>query len=264
MENKKNIMIGILIGILLCVIGLCIYLIIDKSNNIDNEMENDEEININVEKNIEDYDLKDELSSKLDMLYDGYGTKYDFIIKEYNSSEIDKNEKLLVVLNSAYNDGIKKIDEFTGEIGLEKVKEKYYYMFGEELTNYEVDTTKNIIKGYQWKYDSSSSKYIVNFLGFGTSAGKILLTYNNRYTIDNNNAYIYVSCGYQYGDVNNNIYLYNEYKEDMTKINPYSKEQVRSYQEILETNYKDFSEYKVTFRKDNKGNYYFYSLERLK
>ena len=260
MENKKNIVIGILIGILLCVVSLCIYLIIDKSNNVVNEEK--EEINENIEKDITDSVLKDELSSKINLLYDGYGTKYEFVTKEYKSSNIDKNEKLLVALNSTYNDGVKKTNDFTGEIELEKVKDRYYSIFGEELTTYEVDTTKNVVKGYQWKYDNNSNKYIVNFLGTGISAGKVILTYNDRYTVDNDNAYIYIKCGYQYGDENNNIYLYNEYKEDMTGMIPYSKEQVNNYQDILETNYKDFSEYKVTFKKNNNG-YYFYSAEKI-
>ena len=259
MENKKNIVIVILIVLLLSTIGLCIYLVVDKSNN--DIIEEKEEINENIEKDITDDILKEELSNKLDLLYDGYGTKYDFITKEYKSSNIDKNEKILAVLNSTYNDGVKKIDEFTGEIELEKVKDRYYSIFGEELTTYEVDTTKNVVKGYQWKYDNNSNKYIVNFLGAGISAGKVILTYNDRYTVDNDNAYIYVRCGYQYVKENNNIYLYNEYKEDMTGMFPYSKEQVNNYQDILETNYKDFSEYKVTFKKNNNG-YYFYSVEK--
>ena len=260
MENKKNIIIGILIFLLLGVVGICIYLVVDKSSGVGNEQK--EEIKENIEKDITDSILKDELSSKINLLYDGYGTKYEFVTKEYKSSNIDKNEKLLIALNSTYNNGIKKINEFTGEIELEKVKDRYYAIFGEELINYEVDTTKNVIKGYQWKYDNNSNKYIVNFYGSGNSAGKKILTYNNRYTIDNNTAYVYVSCGYQYGDENNNIYLYNEYKEDMTGIHPYSKEQVNNYQDILEKNYKDFSEYKVTFKKNNSG-YHFYSIEKL-
>lgn len=73
------------------------------------------------------------------------------------------------------------------------------------------------------------------------------------YIYDNNtNNYYYIEpqCG---GSNQDSAYAY---------INKYTvKDDEANNFRINESNYKEFSEYKYTFKKDNKGNYYFVSLK---
>lgn len=235
------------------------------------------------EEKITSTDLKNELVKKLEIMYSFYGHSR-FLVEEVNLESISSDNKMRIVTSSIMNTSSSKIvanekydeivnlfnyskqeiDTLIDENGyvfsvitLNDVKNRYYELYGNELTNI------NDIPGkcLNWKYSKISETYIGE--GLCDSSWDNIFVYNNNYTMKNNEAYIYVSVG-EYDEYTNMLYSYAlGPREDYDSTKEYKKCEYNDVQNILEENYKDFSEYKVTFKKNNNGDYYFYSVEEV-
>lgn len=293
MENQKKSnggLIAILIILLVVIIGLCSFIFYDKilnnkKVNETNTSSNKEEIE--EEKEIISINLKNELKNQINYLYtvNGLSGVIDTLVKEVSLEKMTEDEKLLIVLNSLvfsrttqpitldnYFDEILKLHnlqipkqtvELTAlpvSVVLEDdVKDRFQELFGTML---EKITTSRVGKCPRWAYSESTKTYI-SYGGCGGVRLKQLFTFNNKYSTKGDESYVYISGGFV--DVENRS-IYTEYSENLDSKTSYKKlddnASYADYQKILEENYKDFSEYKVTFKKNSNGDYYFYSVKK--
>ncbi len=287
MEKKNNgLLIAIIILLVLGLIGLGSYIVYDKVINNKEVKEVKEE----TEQEIKSISFKNELKNKLkylDNIYGG-GKTNNFLYNELTLEKLSEDQKLAVVLNSIsrnrtpyydmdFSSKTRKnyVNEFIRIFDLSKeteyddidgmfevvldsdVKDRYQELFGTKLEK----MINEISSCPMWTHSEPINAYIGNH-GCGGTAFPIIITYNNKYTVKGNEAYVYISSGTtQFGS------LYTEYSEDLDSLKPYKKLEGdisrEDYQKILEENYKDFSEYKATFKKNADGDYYFYSVKRI-
>ncbi len=138
-----------------------------------------------------------------------------------------------------------------------QVREKYKEIYGEEMakgSDIEFDGSNSFC--YYLKYNS---KYDIFFRNGG--CGGIANPrgyYINKYTKDDNNAYLYVSAGAVGED---GVYC------DIAFFNEKNTAEVCATEDsnpmIDETNYTKFAQYKITFTKADDGKYYFEKAESL-
>ncbi len=291
MEKKNNgLLIAIIILLVLGLIGSVGYIVYDKViNNKDSEkvIKGTKEINVPVEKEeeIKSINLKNELKNKMNYLYSitAITGVEEILYKEASLEKLSDDQKLAVALNSLFRSGntqditqnnylneiirihnlskenqsLDYVNDMYDVILDSDVKDRYQELFGTKLKN----MVSRIRLCPSWTYSESIKAYISNGGCGGTSPINVI-TYNNKYTLKGNEAYVYISSGTtKFGS------LYTEYSEDLDSKTPYKKfddnQTTNDYQKVLEENYKDFSEYKATFKKNADGDYYFYSVKRI-
>ena len=284
MNEKTTILIVIII-----VSGLLIYISIDEGIilfNKTNELDTNKIIKntkTSEEKTITDSNTIVELKNKVNYLN---ATKIyiDHIIpnlyKEEKITYIDEKAKLNIVLESLKNDytnitipqseiekslGLYYVDSVVKDnkqISIDKVQKRYNELFGGSINNfYHIEGCPTFL------YDSINNLYYeITKCTKGETINKEY-TYDIKYTMDNNLAYVYVSVGTAFeSEINNNS---NEKKLNIYKgyTKAIYKEEV-SINDALEfkidkDNYKEFDIYKYKFFKDD-NNYYFVSVEKIK
>ena len=168
------------------------------------------------------------------------------MVKELNSNSITETSKIYTALMFSKNyfepikityeemsDENKKVMDqnynFQQQISEENVRKLYKKIFGKELktVNPQLDYTSTC-PGYT--YDSNNKVYLSHF-NCGGSSNININYYINRIELDNNMAYAYLSVDY-------------------SGVNA-----------IDASNYKNFKEYKITFKKANDNLYYYVNLE---
>lgn len=268
-NNKVLVIVLIIVSVLL--VG-CIGFIIGNSNASKNndivEKDNREEKEETVS---DDVLLKDDLADKIGMLetistddnssYYRSGTIY---AKNIKNEELSVSEKLFVVLERAYWDNYGKSSVTTNydfgtmgsygftQIDVSKVEIAYKKLFGTSLKKSEHQGFNSTCP--MFVYDETNQKYYAASECGGTSAYSIE-TYLNRVTVKGDEAYAYVSLAAI--DSEKGI-IYTDY----ARTKQHSTVETIMGKVINKDNYKEFGEYKYTFKKDN-NNFYFAKLERL-
>ena len=237
-----------------------------------------------MEKDVELASLRDDLTNKVKMLgriwYDGDLKLWpdaeergyregDIYIKNIESSQISNDIKLYNVLEGLYIEYYGRSPVTTNyNFGSMEVYKDHMVQLDESLVETEYKKMYGndsiVHKSFNnqcpmFIYDDVNNKYYGDAQCGGVT-GVGILTYVNKVTTMDNDAYVYVSLGsWEVTETwpNNNIYTNYE----RTKL---YKDNVTNYENFInESNYKDFSEYKYTFVNED-GNYIFKSLERIK
>lgn len=190
-----------------------------------------------------------------------YYSSGDIYIKDTDITQIPNELKLYTVLENLYYYDLGKSYVTTNydfgsmsmykniftQLDVEKVEKEYKYLFGNTtISHKKFDGCPSFI------YDSVNNKYYGSSECGGTSAGGIV-TYVNKVTSTDDEAYVYVSLG---SAVDGKFYTDFEMTKEYTA-------NVENGLVINENNYKEFSEYKYTFVKE-KGNYIFNNIKKIK
>ena len=136
------------------------------------------------------------------------------------------------------------------------VSDKYYNLFNESISH------QNVQSCPQYEYDSSNAVYYQLHNCGGISANGPI-SYINRYTTKGNESYVYINKGYVI--TNDESYTRDIYT-DLNKNKLYKTEASNNFSwdtAINESNYSEFSEYKITFVKNIDG-YYFKGIEKVR
>lgn len=275
MENKNDDTVVIIV-ILMLLLGLGIFVAYDKGfilNKDNNKVENNKESNEKHEETeITDIIVKDKLDELINKINKTsfHPTWYEKGYSIYEKSSLSESSKLLVILKDLYSTSqfqrvYKNTEngfEVEDVINLKIVKDEYKNLFNEELTNY-------IEVGFcPWfKYDQETNKYKV-YEECGGTGYDTYISYNNRYTEDENNMYVYVNVGRFVSktmtDENGLTVFLNDLYADVSKEKIYKKNVIDKDITINESNYNEFSEYKYIFGKDKEGRFYYKNIERIR
>lgn len=140
------------------------------------------------------------------------------------------------------------------------VAKKYKEIFGKDLTKEDVGSSCG---GY--RYNKEYDFYYDDVLGCGGTTPYERFYYKNRYTSDDNNAYVYISTAFL-GDDSGNVYCDIAYLKsygiaDNAKVCASISENGDFV--LDESNYQDFAKYRFIFNKSDDGTYYFEKVEKL-
>lgn len=275
MENKNDDTVVIIV-ILMLLLGLGIFVAYDKGfilNKDNNKVENNKESNEKqVETEITDVIVKDKLDELINKINKTsfHPTWYEKGYSIYENSLLSESSKLLVILKDLYSTSqFKRVYKNTGNgfevedvIDLKVVKDEYKKLFNEELTNYiEVGICP------WFKYVQTTNQYRA-YEECGGTGYDTYISYNNRYTEDENNMYVYVNVGRVVSktvtEENGHAVFLNDLYADVSKEKIYKENVIDKDITINESNYNEFSEYKYTFSKDNEGGIYYKNIERIR
>lgn len=297
MENKKKTRkTGIILGyiaLILIIIGLIIYILFDKGiilNNSNNKKDSNKTVEDKkevVEKQLENETTKNELKEKIAAIL---GVEYtDESVNKYSTdrtkiltdkSSLTDDYKLEIAINNIKqtniptnvtnididpieslglnNNTIKEKLLGAMQVSVNEVEEKYKELFGTDIKEFKsLGTT---YKQPLYVYDKGNNVYYIINVGGSTTTTNTYL-YNNKYTTKGDNAYVYVNFGISEYNIDTN--LYDIYKDAVNKTiykAGVDETSVSSFK-IDSSNYKEFSEYKFQFTKNNDGSYYFSNVE---
>lgn len=159
------------------------------------------------------------------------------------------------------------IKQLVSVYGMDSAKKISSSVVEDEYKNYFGDSTVNhksfdVCFGYI--YDNNTNNYYYIEPQCGGSNPNSAYAYINKYTVKGDEAYVYVNYGLSIyvpdASEANDVNIYKDLKEKEIYRENISEDEANNFR-INESNYKEFSEYKYTFKKDNKGNYYFVSLK---
>lgn len=295
--KKEKIILVIITIIIIFVIGLSIIFIKNNTgkepnqNNVNDNKET-EEIEVN------DNNLLSELNKKINIIFKGYNESN---LKEKNirissfelygsifSNNMSDKEKLQHLLSSIYkqemvekNIDLKNIEldipieQFdipfiSGEISANKVQQQAKLIYGNELIN----QSTSFSKCPTFIYDKKNEKYYVQE-GCGGNNPDFVEMYINKYATKNNEVYVYVNVAELSTNINDSnaiAYIFNNYVGAIESTNQNNYNSIQIYKKISsfdeigdtiinESNYKQFKEYKIVFKKDVNNNYYFDKIE---
>lgn len=269
MKKEKNIGLIIIIILLLIVVSLSTYVICDNfifnsTNNI-NDVESEKEDNqsIDGEKKLESTDTIEKLNVILDLLSPSCNlSRYSI----YEIKTLTHEDKMKITFESLADKFVdltleeRKANSYreyvdVKKINISEVKAQYKNLFGEEPTE-----LGNYGRCPTYRHDTTNNVYYKEAGGCGGTCASSITTYINSYTEDENNIYVYTSVGYLTSRYSKS-YVYCDI--NVSKL-CYSGEIIDYNNIINETNYQDFSEYRLTFKKNADGTFYYDKIERLK
>ena len=267
-EKKKNNggLIVLIVILLIALLGAIGYICYEKGV-FKTKKEDSKQVVETKEVELTDETIKKDLETKImfitswDQVFDtdsnaisGYTFRYKNEVFGDSFNNLNDDLKLRIVLDSLYN--TKKFNNIPSkndyepdkyEISQNDVNKAYNSYFGKDIPeNKDIDD-----KGcFGYAFDSTKNIYYKYEPTCGGTTGHVYLFYYNKYTVKNDNAYVYVNYACELDKVYADL--------DSTKETKYDSKDFK----IDESNYKDFDEYKFTFKKDKSGNYYFVSLEK--
>ena len=219
-------------------------------------------------KDIIDYDkVKEEIIEKVKIM-----SADDIYIKIYedgfNIDNIDYNMIASAILINLKEDGeitdkeASKYEECinTSYINLSSVEDKLKILFNE------VPSIDYDVKSINYYFDEDNKKFFelcINML----DGSNFIDTYIYDFDYDDDNAYLYVSVSYGVEKLTKNddtkVTIYRDYKhKDKYKEFIYNNDSPNDDFILDDSNYKEFTLYKYTFKRvDN--NYYFKALEKV-
>ena len=289
--NKNNKGLFIIIVILLLVIaGLIGFIVVNNIQN-NNQLEENTKEKEDKEQELTDQSIIDNINKKIQYLTnestDGVTGAYAFRNGEISDfgdvfHNLDEDLKLYIVLDYLYkenkfhdlapenesdplianyvqNMGAKDVKQITGE----EVKNEYKNFFGTDKVNLNALKERSC---FDYNYEAEKNLFYKKLPTCGGTSVSLIYTYKNKYTIKGDNVYLYENYGIMKpsGQDSNQLTIYKglETNEEYKRVS--SPDEGMSFR-IDSENYKEFSEYKYTFKKDAKtGNYYFISLEKIK
>ena len=294
MEKKSKGLIVAVVLLVLLVIGLALYICYDKgiifssNRNDSNEVANDEKNE--ADNGAEDEDIESELTdgyvikdinkkvnaflsigqdSDNDTSIIWHGNTYRLSSSDYmNYSD---NNKLFMVLNSnthnfrtmsitevenaksiISNRSSEDIQSYCTVYEVAKINEDYRSFFG---ANASYSNTNILGNCPEYFYDSTNQVYYQCSGGCGGSSA-ISIGYIYRYGQKGDEVYAYLTLGTIAGDIYTDLYVYGQGDA------PAKYDKALNNNTIDETNYTDFTKYKMTFKKGTDGIYYFSSFQK--
>lgn len=135
-----------------------------------------------------------------------------------------------------------------------KVNEDYKTLYGESIKDYNIDSKMMGLISQEIYYNANSSKYIVVVNGEVKDTSRAI-TYNYKYVENKDTVDVYVALGMLEGTT-----LYTDYEG----MNLYKEIEAGTLDKdiISASNYKDFSKYKITLKK-NGNDYNFQNISKL-
>ena len=180
-------------------------------------------------------------------------------------NKLTDEEKLNIVLLNYVNFGNVTVEEakkrnppYIGQATVKDVEDAYIKLFGAKPSSYEAS-------GHcPWfSYDPKNEVYYT-VAECGDVGSDYLFIYKNKFTMKNNEAYVYVNVGHsgKDGDYLRKSFVYNSYDNELknTALDIFAGD---SMYKIDSSNYKKFDEYKFIFVKGDYGNYYFQKVEKV-
>lgn len=157
------------------------------------------------------------------------------------------------------------------------VNSKSIELFGEKIENPITQIGENCLI---YIYDENTKTYYKPEPRCGGTSAGYVNSYKSKFTTKNDNIYVYVSYAFEkfedastsnyeddyrqiyrdFSDIKDMTITYNENDKTQYTINAYNGETFN----LDASNYKEFSEYKYTFKKDSNDNYYFVSVKQTK
>lgn len=275
----KKVFFTILVFILGIALGFGIMYVVNDDSKSSTKEENN---NLNEEVEITDNLLKEDLTKKIYVMSNIYGSDNTDLSNDlfviywtgfrdslYKTLTLTDDQKLEIALTSAiqsYDYNLIPKDELDAFIGLNKkddVEKIYLKYFGtKEVTH------KNILSCTgDYRYDESNQVYYIYEPGCGGTGPANYYLYKNKMTTKGNEAYVYLNAFLIDGNFDGNSYntTYTIYK-DINKTKVYkenvTEEELASFK-VDSTNADSFDQYKFTFEKDTNGNYYFKSISKV-
>ena len=197
---------------------------------------------------------------------------------EYNETTLSKvgasvKDKMKRVLADPENE---HIDLYV--INIENVKNTYNELFGKNIKEFDVlnNDGHNLCRKpdhseYMFYFDKENKIYYRETIMAGMGSGSAgFLLYINNITINNNDdVYVYINnAWYENRYTNSNdcgiIDFESEKEIFVGKYNIDNGIKECEHFKIDESNYKEFTNYRFIFKKNNEGNYYFDSVEKVK
>lgn len=275
-EKMKKVFFTILAFILGIALGIGIIYIVD-NNSKNNEKKESKNEEIEITDNL----LKEDLTKKIYAMSSIYGSDNTdfsenlfkihftgFRDSLYNDLTLTDDQKLEIALDhtiQSYDYTAIPKDDLDLIMGVKKktdVEKMYLKYFGtKEFTHKRTTSCSG-----DYSYDEANQVYYVYEPACGGSGPLSYYLYMNKMTTKGNKAYVYLNAFAIEGDVDeNNDITYNVYK-DVSKTKVYQKniteEESNSFK-VDSTNAHNFDQYKFTFEKDTKGNYYFKSISKV-
>lgn len=270
-ENKKSnkVLVVMLVIVTILLVGCVGYIIGSKDNKGEALEENNNEV---VEKTSDDYalnlDIKDKIATLERLSNSNEVSDYRTGViysKNSKNEEFLVSQKLYVVLGknfdqhrnnspvtTNYDFGVGLDKSSLSQLEVSDIEREYKNLFGVAIQENQLQSFKE--KCPMFIYDAPNKKYYAGAECGGTSPYTIQ-TYVNRITTKGDELYAYVS--FAVSDYENSI-IYTDY----ARTKQHSKVTTMPSQIINENNYKEFGEYKYTFKKEN-NNFYFVKIERL-
>lgn len=203
---------------------------------------------------------------------------FDFLLPQSNEkTNILNNEQKLKLALFNSGSGMTEVSE-NKEISLETLKTRYKALFNEEIEQFD----DVCIAWYCYKYDQTKNVYYESSTMIdGASGGSGIISYINAINYVNDFVYVYINFGSYEVDFQgggNKCYVVDgvvNYDDKMNYDNPifvgkYGYDNVNDkviYEcedfKIDESNYKEFTNYKFTFKKNSEGTYYFDKVEKV-
>ena len=301
LKKSNNILKTIIIFLLFVVLILSIVLVVlvirggSKVETPEMEIINDssekvkKDIDELKEKDITDSVIKKSLSDRIDILlsnstsdelnriYSGYRFRTGVLTRK-----LTEEDMLYIVLHNIKFDNIKDdnwenvsyiksmvesevsnsnitmyqvLSEY-GELSFDDVNNNYTSMFGKGIKN----TYDKISKCPTYVYDSNGKRFYSTPSRCGGASGSAFYAYKSRFVENGDDFYVYVSLGLQ---EDGKIYTDYEFTDDSLEGNYKAiKEYSGDIDIINNDNYKEFPEYKFSFKLGNDGEYYFVSVEQ--
>lgn len=175
-------------------------------------------------------------------------------LSNYFSGPTDDEIKAIIAdgvyTEEEINQGRRYLEKIDGKL----MREKYLEVFGEDIT-----PNPQISYSCPVHYNDEYDIFYRGLDGCGGTSNIITHYYKNAYTTKDDNAYVYVSVA-DYNLEDNNIYC-DFYEKDKTKICGTATD--RDDVVLNESNYKDYAEYRISFKKADNGTYYFVGAEKV-
>lgn len=175
---------------------------------------------------------------------------------------IDYNERQELITKHSIDDTTARLITEKLQIGYkgETVATKYYDIFGEELVKGALDGQTSCPDLY---YYPTNDFYYDIATGCGGTGPLFGAYYKNKYTTDDEHAYVYVSAG-TFNKEDNKIYC--DVIGTTFETNPPTIcGEAEKYEDFIidETNYQNFAKYRFVFNKADDGTHYFSKVEKL-
>ena len=221
----------------------------------------------------------DQPSSDLEIRKIGIG--YGYSLPLYSEGNLSDVAKLSHVINAITPDKYLNQDEINAAIAeqdyptesakdfelyhnqgykAETVSAKYLDVFGTKLD-------KGAVNGQyycpDYYYNSTYDFYYESSLGCGGTGPHYGSYYKNKYTIQGDHAYVYISAGTFTAEDDK---VYCDILDEKSKTNPpkvCDESSSPNEFKIDDTNYQDFAQYRFVFNQADNGTYYFVKVEKL-
>lgn len=269
----------IVIGALCFIAGMVYSSYLNRDEERYEEKINDDEEEkkeISNEKLVEDEEIIEKLDKKKEIIINSTQREllYNFFKKDISAKKIPKDDKLKLALSLVTKKNDEKytkeelskkmskkeketLIDYGGEyIDVEELENVYYDFWGEKVPEHKTQQLD-----VRYVYIKDLNIYLVINNAGDSVIVDVVESYDYTVTEDDYNYYLYTAFGVisPAGNVYNDLSTYysSEDKKEYTTVG-----EDENF-EINDTNYEEFSKYRITFKKAPKGKMFFSKIERV-